>query len=554
MSGPKDEKARLAQRKREELERKRREEEQRRVRVRALHNQIADQTNAISSLSDQITQKLEAVRKTAKLYGFQSPSMVEDFDYKSKIKQIITQNDNKSDDELELNRQLENLKDFTKALNNEQTEIMQHGLDVIETKRNIKEEENILEKVSTVIDNQINELKEYGHEIKVELPANLDVSSNVQYSKDYIAKLDLSTDNLTTLQGMIDSLRKEQSQVRAKTDNLKKARVEMTEKYGENLLSEIATLNVAESLAKDKLKDEQKKKEQELQKQLEEIEAAKQKQEKINKLREKVQGDLNAVKGMYLSNELRDQLANITQSIYEINDLDYLRNFNSITIVPYIKECKNINAQYEELNAKYNELRANYEILCDDLGIVPRTFACVKDSIIFLESEILRLRELAQERNAQKYINEQLDEIMKELGYTVLGANKDKREGFVQDQLYRYNETTAIRLTYTEDQDLCVEIGSMDQKDRDPNLAEAKALEQDMKTFCGDFAKFKQKCAERGIELSKISELEPDAKYAQVHNLNDYEIEESVKQEILTKMEEVQQAAEKRKALHLDQE
>ena len=57
----------------------------------------------------------------------------------------------------------------------------------------------------------------------------------------------------------------------------------------------------------------------------------------------------------------------------------------------------------------------------------------------------------------------------------------------------------------------------MDVCDRDADTAEAAEQANEMKEFCDDYRIFKEKVAERCVNLTLVSELKPSPEYAQIH-------------------------------------
>jgi hypothetical protein len=202
----------------------------------------------------------------------------------------------------------------------------------------------------------------------------------------------------------------------------------------------------------------------------------------------------------------------------------------------------------------YSGKKAEYEVLCEDLALEARQLPCEKESIAFYSSEIERLHKLAQHRNEDRYIQRVIDEVMEEMGYNVLGCSKVLYEGTQYDALFRYGEHTAIRITCSNGQ-ICAELGGMDVCDRDADTAEAAEQANEMKEFCDDYRIFKEKVAERCVNLTLVSELKPSPEYAQIHNLEDYDVDEETKQSCIQTAQSIQNAAaETQKSMSVEQE
>ena len=76
-----------------------------------------------------------------------------------------------------------------------------------------------------------------------------------------------------------------------------------------------------------------------------------------------------------------------------------------------------------------------------------------------------------------------------------------------------------------------------------------------MKEFCDDYRIFKEKVAERCVNLTLVSELKPSPEYAQIHNLEDYDVDEETKQSCIQTAQSIQNAAaETQKSMSVEQE
>jgi hypothetical protein len=127
-------------------------------------------------------------------------------------------------------------------------------------------------------------------------------------------------------------------------------------------------------------------------------------------------------------------------------------------------------------------------------------------------------------------------------------------EGTQYDTLFRYGEHSAIRITCSNGQ-ICAELGGMDVCDRDADTAEAAEQANEMKEFCDDYRIFKEKVAERCVNLTLVSELKPSPEYAQIHNLEDYDVDEETKQSCIQTAQSIQNAAaETQKSRSVEQE
>ena len=331
----------------------------------------------------------------------------------------------------------------------------------------------------------------------------------------------------------------------------------MTEQYCGRLMEEIALAGetVARELEKSRIAEENRRKQEARRQEMQKLEEARQEQQKKEKIISDIYSSVDELRSLHLDVHLRDQMLEILENTALAGyDSAFLKNYQSITVIPFIKKCRVCDAQFREMAEIYSGKKAEYEVLCEDLALEARQLPCEKESIAFYSSEIDRLHKLAQHRNEERYIQRVIDEVMEEMGYNVLGCSKVLYEGTQYDTLFRYGEHSAIRITCSNGQ-ICAELGGMDVCDRDADTAEAAEQANEMKEFCDDYRIFKEKVAERCVNLTLVSELKPSPEYAQIHNLEDYDVDEETKQSCIQTAQSIQNAAaETQKSMSVEQE
>lgn len=240
------------------------------------------------------------------------------------------------------------------------------------------------------------------------------------------------------------------------------------------------------------------------------------------KMREQL---LQMKKNSALPAEMAENIGNVLSRIDEIQDEAFLKNFSALTVSPLIKECGRFLAEYEECHEEFEKLYSEYAALCELYCYTAQEYPCSAASIEFLKSEIQRIKETAIEEDEQAYISECLDEVMEEMGYTVLGHREvTKKNGkHFQNKLYVYGEGTAVNVTCSSDGKVAMELGGLDVADRLPDDRETALLCDSMESFCDDFKEIEKKLIARGVILAdRISLLPPSAEYAQIINTSDY--------------------------------
>lgn len=224
---------------------------------------------------------------------------------------------------------------------------------------------------------------------------------------------------------------------------------------------------------------------------------------------------------------LRSEIEIILGNLDEIRDLAFIRNFVALSVTPLIKKCKNYISEYEECHEEFEVRYSEYIALCDLYYYVAQEYVCSKAAIETLRTEIKRIKEAVAEDDEQTYISECLDEVMEEMGYSVIGSREvTKKNGkHFRNELYTYGEGTAVNVTYSSDGRIAMELGGIDSADRLPDEHETERLCDSMEQFCTNFKEIEKKLLAKGVVLAeRISLLPPNAEYAQIINTADYEM------------------------------
>jgi hypothetical protein len=168
-----------------------------------------------------------------------------------------------------------------------------------------------------------------------------------------------------------------------------------------------------------------------------------------------------------------------------------------------------------------NAQRISYEAACELAGVQ----AAKESDEEWLKQETVRIEALLLEQREKQIIREEIEQVMEQLGYTVIGEKDTTRKSgrTVHEEVYSYGEGTAINVTEADGQ-ITMEVVGVDTSDRVPTEAESEYLEEEMVSFCGVHTQVEQLLEERGIVLSRrIQKNPPSREYAQILNINDYE-------------------------------
>lgn len=225
--------------------------------------------------------------------------------------------------------------------------------------------------------------------------------------------------------------------------------------------------------------------------------------------------------------ELVGELNTSLSKVDSIDDEVFLKNYASVTIAPLLKRCKEYLSEFEVCHEEFEKLYAEYSALCNLYFFVAQDYSCCNASLEVLKSEIERMKETADADDEQAYISNCLDEVMEEMGYTVIGSREvTKKNGrHFRNELYTYGEGTAVNVTYSSDGKIAMELGGIDSADRLPDEHETERLCDSMEQFCTDFKEIEKKLYAKGVVLAdRIALLPPNAEYAQIINTADYEM------------------------------
>ena len=250
----------------------------------------------------------------------------------------------------------------------------------------------------------------------------------------------------------------------------------------------------------------------------------------ISENKSKIRSQLIEMKNnQNLTKELVDELDATLSKIDSIDNEAFLKNYSSVTVSPLLKRCRQYLNEYEACHEEFEKLYAEYIALCDLYFYVAQEYPCCNASVEVLKAEIKRIKDTVDADDEQAYISDCLDEVMEEMGYTVIGSREvTKKNGkHFRNELYTYGEGTAVNVTYSSDGKIAMELGGIDATDRLPNDHETSVLCESMEHFCDDFKEIEKRLLAKGVVLAdRISLLPPSAEYAQIINTADYNMTE----------------------------
>lgn len=244
---------------------------------------------------------------------------------------------------------------------------------------------------------------------------------------------------------------------------------------------------------------------------------------------DEVIGALEELKEMELSRELLAEVTQVLNQAKTIESVSAMQNFSSITVVPLRRRCNQYLAFAEENKEQFEQLLDKYHALCKQLDARPKQFSFSIDGLKDLRLAVDDLECQATQDAEQAYIRQSVDEVMAEMGYDVIGHRHVKKKSGKEFscKLLTYEDGTVINVTESSSGQITMEIGGTDSRDRLPDANERVALRKTMESFCRDFQEIERRLSERGVILdSRLSMAPPEEAYAQIINLEDYELVE----------------------------
>ena len=250
---------------------------------------------------------------------------------------------------------------------------------------------------------------------------------------------------------------------------------------------------------------------------------------------------LNLSTNEKLSASLKRSVLAVLDRLQNIKDIKQLKDYCLGVVGQIIYECENYLSEYEHRYERFEKLYEGYEGLCKILQIQPNVIEFSDEAIKYLEEENNRLTKEAECLLERQYIATQFNSILKEMGYNLLGqkANSINNDVFYTNRLYSYENGNVASVTFSSSGQISIEIGSVDNVDRQPSKQEAIKQVKSMERLCEDLPLIEEKLAERGIILKQRIAMQPAVEeVAQIFNGKDYNIKVN-KEEYIPLQEEL---------------
>ena len=242
-----------------------------------------------------------------------------------------------------------------------------------------------------------------------------------------------------------------------------------------------------------------------------------------------------------LSAPLKRSVNAVLDRLQSIKDVKQLKDYCLGVVGQIIYECETYLSDYEHRYEKFEKLYEAYEGLCMILHIQPNVIEFSDEAITYLEQENEKLQCEAESLLERQYIATSFNNILKEMGYNLLGqkANSINNDIYYTNRLYSYENGNVASVTFSSNGQISIEIGSVDNVNREPSKQEAINQVKSMERLCEDLPLIEERLAEKGIVLKQRIAMQPACEeVAQIFNGKDYNIKVN-KEEYIPLQEEL---------------
>lgn len=245
----------------------------------------------------------------------------------------------------------------------------------------------------------------------------------------------------------------------------------------------------------------------------------------------KIKDVLHEIQSSNVSSDLQKEGIIILERAQGITDDSFIDNYYAMTVLPYIKRCKAYKEQIKEYGEEFDELVSKHRYYSEYLGMPVISFTFSMDTLNSLRHEVAELESQSAKIEEQQYISESLDQVMRDMGYNVVGSREVvKKSGRkFRNELYHFSEGSVVNVTYAANGQISMELGGVDTCDREPSEEESSVLCDEMVEFCDEFPEIERRLKEKGVVLmNRISMLPPAEEYAQIINVSDFNMTDKV--------------------------
>lgn len=202
------------------------------------------------------------------------------------------------------------------------------------------------------------------------------------------------------------------------------------------------------------------------------------------------------------------------------------------------------HAEYEKWKPAFEDAYIQYCASCEMLGIVPEhhflNVETAEEEIFKLKAETARLEEEYIQKQESMAIATALNEVMEEMGYSVLGTKtiSKKSGGQVQNTVFSFGEGSGIHVMDSGER-ITMEIVGLDDGTDDITEEEIDYLMEEQEVFCDSFREIEEALKKKGVVVrNRIKLNAPSRDFSAIMNMSGYTMtEESKKVKKLAKVD-----------------
>jgi len=229
----------------------------------------------------------------------------------------------------------------------------------------------------------------------------------------------------------------------------------------------------------------------------------------------------------HISQSIKQKASSLKKRVLESPEL--ASSVYEIEVQPLLKRFNRFKDEWDKNGFEYESLLSRYQVLLSERNAVDiKMFSFSEKGIAELKKAVAVEEEIAQKKEEQEYISSALNDVMAEMGYPVWGSREvTKRNGaHFRNSLFHYANGAAVNVTYSDNGQISMEIGKVDNQDRLPSAEESHELETQMASFCDDFKEIEERLLKKGVCIkNRVVLSPPSAEYAQIINANDFNID-----------------------------
>ena len=134
-----------------------------------------------------------------------------------------------------------------------------------------------------------------------------------------------------------------------------------------------------------------------------------------------------------------------------------------------------------------------------------------------LQKEIDKLEEKYNKKAEEEYIEQSVNEVMKELGYDIISSDilsdYEESENIEHKAIYAFEDDTGIEVFSSDSGTLMMEVVNISEYTKEISEDDRNLAFEKMQKFCEKYPVIIEKLKEKGIELKNIEYMPPDKSF-----------------------------------------